>query len=401
MSEATATQLNRFPEATEFTLCPVQFLGVRKNEEYNPFAPDGHAPERAKTAILSLIYTYRKNFGPKFKLTNAQIARKTGLVASTVSYTLKRLILVDKVVQETTPGCYKILPLITNKKYIVLDSFLNNQKFNVNGKLKKLPKSPVVVLDRIKAFYLEQDKDGNYINYDFDKRKPINRFKSSTKGLAKLLNLPESTVADAILILLRNKLLYRNKRLRYIDENSNAYYKIVEDIPGNTLSVFVVPYEVLAVERRSTYTPPTESEFIPENFDELEKAGSVFEIPESEIEKVYAELHTQAVERAAEAREKAFKDEALTAAKAELDEATTELFAAQGKDEIQKADKHINVAQRVYVARLAELGLSEDDLSPQFLCKRCRDTGINENGRRCRCRSRIKTLIISRILKRG
>ena len=130
-----------------------------------------------------------------------------------------------------------------------------------------------------------KDENGEYINYDFKNRKPKNYFYSSEQGLATLLNLPKSTIAYNIPLLLKLKLLYRNKRLKYKNEAGKSVYKIVQFIPGNTQSIFVVPYEVLAVELRSTYEPQ-KIDFI-ENADEIE-------ITDEALEKVYAELRAEA-----------------------------------------------------------------------------------------------------------
>ena len=154
-----------------------------------------------------------------------------------------------------------------------------------------------------------------------------------------------------------------------------------------------MPYEVLAVELRSTYEP-RKVDFI-ENADEID-------ITDEAIEKVYAELHAEAETKYAAARELAFKDEELTAAKSELDEAINEAFTAQENGEnVQEVKELWNTAQARYYRRLAELGISEEEISePQYLCRRCRDTGQTDTGQRCRCRTRVKEFIISRIFKR-
>ncbi len=240
-----------------------------------------------------------------------------------------------------------------------------------------------------------QDEDGHYINYDFKSRKPINYFYSSEQGLATLLNLPTSTISYAIKPLLHSKLMHRNKQLKYKDENGNVIYKTVQikGITGNTRSIFTVPYEVLAVEQRSTYTPKA-VDFI-EDIDEIE-------ISEEAIEKVYNELRLEAQSKTAEARELAFNDEEFKAAKGELDEAISESFAALGNGEdVQEAKERWNRAQARYIKRLSELGISEDELTaPRYLCRKCGDTGFTDTGQHCRCRANVKQLIISRIFKR-
>lgn len=396
MQDTATKKLNiELPEATEFSLCPVQFLGKAKNGKVNPFADKFGKPlSRAKIKILAYIWTVRKNFGLHVKLPVADIARACGLTWVTAKENLTQLRLLDNLIAETGKNKYKIIPKVSGN-YFPLENYLHTKKFDIDGKRKKLPATSVMILERIKAHYLETDENGEYINYDFKTREPINYFYSSEQGLATLLNLPKSTVSYAITPILRAKLLYRKKRLKYKDEKGKPYYKITQErgVPGNAKSIFVVPYEVLAVELRSTYEPQ-KVDFI-YNSEEIE-------ITEEAIEKVYAELHAEAEARTAAARELAFNDEEFTAAKSELDEAISETFTAQENGEnVQEAQELWNIAQARYLKRLAELGISEAEISePQYLCRRCRDTGYTDTGQRCRCRTRVKELIISRMFKR-
>lgn len=395
MADTKTEKLNiEFPEATEFSLCPVQFLGKRKGNEFNPFTnADGSPLARAKTKLLSRIWTEQKNFG-KAKISKVRFSKKCGIAYSVVIDSLKQLVDAG-LITETSEDTYKIVPKVNGKSYFVLEDYLHTKKFNIDGKFKTLGSTSVMLLDRVKSFYLEKDEDGNYINYDFKNREPINYFYSSEKGFATLLGLPKSTVSYAILPLLKLGLMHRNKRLRYKDENDNTRYKIVQikSVTGNATSIFTVPYEVLAVEQRSTYTPQ-KVDFI-ENIDEIE-------ITEEAIEKAYAELRQEAEQKTAAARELAFQDEEFITAQAELDEAMNATFAALDNGEhVQEAKELWDSAQARYIKRLAELGISEEELSePQYICRKCGDTGFTDTGQRCRCRANVKQLIISRIFKR-
>lgn len=394
MAETATKKLNtEFPEATEFSLCPVQFFGKSKDGERNPFTQKNGKPlTRAKIKILSYIWTVRKNFGAHVKLTVADIARACGLTWITAKENLTQLRLLDNLITDTGKQ-YKIIPKVNGSNYFTVENYLLTKKFDIDGTRRKLPATAVLILDRLKSFYLEVDENGEYINYDFKNRKPKNYFYSSEQGLATLLNLPKSTIAYNIPLLLKLKLLYRNKRLKYKNEAGKSVYKIVQFVPGNTQSIFVVPYEVLAVELRSTYEPQ-KVDFI-ENADEIE-------ITDEALEKVYAELRAEAEAKTAAARELAFNDKELTAVKAELDEAICTAFTAQENGgNVQEAKEYWDTAQARYLKRLAELGITEEEISePPYLCRICRDTGYTNTGQRCRCRSRVKELIISRMFKR-
>lgn len=384
---ATATkQLNiSFPEATEYTLCSLSFLGKRKyKNEYNPFTePDGSALPRNLIKILSCVWTITKNFGKNARITKAHIRKKCGLSKGGVYSGINKLIELN-LIEETKPCVYKIIPKVNASNYFVLDNYLHFKEFNISGKFKKLTSSAVMVLEHIKSFYLWNEEDPEtgkliYINYDFRDRKPINYFNGSEEILAKQLNLPKSTVADAINELIHAKVLYRNKRLRYKDENDNVKYAIVNKrgVTGNTSSLFVVPYEVLAVKQTSTYQPQ-------EVVFDYDIAKTEVKVTEAEIEEIYAAIRAEAEEKAQKVRELVNADKEFCEAKGEVMNATsiTELEIATPK----------------YLRRLSELGISEDDLNPKYQCSLCNDTGQNlDTGQRCLCRERvIKTIIQSK-----
>ena len=384
MSGTTAKQLNmRFPEATEYTLCSLSFLGKRKAGEYNPFTePNGSTLPRGAIKILSYIWTSLKNFGKNAKITKARLRKKCGLSKGGVVAGLDRLTRLH-LIEETKPNVYKIIPKVNGRDYFVLENYLHSQPFNVAGKIKCLSDSAVIVLDLIKSFYMQTKLDTEtgeliYINYDFRNRKPINYFAGSEASISKRLHLPKSTVADAINELIHARLLFRNKRLRYKDENDNVKYAIVhtKGVTGNTLSLFTVPFEVLAVKQSSTYTPQ-EVEF---DYN-AEAEPEVVKITEAEIKATYAAIRAEAEAKASAARE-------LVTADTEFCEAKAELMNATSSEELDKATPR-------YYKRLAELGISEAELNPQYQCSLCDDTGQNlDTGQPCLCREHIKQMII-------
>ena len=378
---ATATaKLNiTVPEATEYTRCPLVFFGKHKDGEFNPFTrSNGSALPRADTKVLSLIYTETTDYGEDTKITKAHIARKCGLSTGAVTQSIRRL--KAKNLIEETDSVYKIIPKVTGKRYIVFENYLHKAKIDFAGKLKKLTQTAVAILERIISFYKEfyfdpETGEKIYTHYDFKERKIIEYFKGSEASIAKYMNLPKSTVSYAILELIHAKLLRRNKRLRYKDENDNVTYAIVQTkgVTGNTLSLFTVPYELLVVEQKSTYKVQ-EIEFI-DNIEEIE-------VSEAEIAAKYAELRTAAQENAKAAQEKALSDN-------EFRELRAELTAATCSADVDR------VVPR-YVARLALLGISEKDFEPQYNCTLCSDTGQNlDTGQRCLCRARVKQMIIN------
>ncbi len=376
MAGTTAKQLNisNLPEATEYTLCPLAFLGKHKKDEYNPFTePNGNALPRGTVKILSYIWTVCKNFGNNVEIIKADIGRKCGLSGGAVTAGLNRLI-GSNLIEEIKPKVYKIIPKVNGQHYFVYENYLHSKKFDIEGKVKKLSQSAVTAFNYIKAFYMQYEIDGEtgekvYKNYNFKSREIINYFEGSEASIAKHLNLPKSTVSDAINELISSGLMYRNKRLRYKDSEGHVYHKIVhkKGVTGNTLSRFAVPYELLAVKQKSTYKP---QEIIFE-YDAEEK-----EVTEEEIQSAYAKLREEAEAKARNAREIVNSDK-------EFCEIRSEQMNAGSRVELER------VLPR-YFKRLAELGLTEEELNPRYNCTLCDDTGQNlDTGQRCLCRERI------------
>lgn len=383
MSETAAKKLNIFPEATEYSLCPFAFFGKNKSGKLNPFAqPNGKALPRALIKMLAYIWTSIKNFGKNVKIPKARLRRKCKLSKRTVSNGLERLI--DwKLIEETKPGVYKIVPKINETYYYTLDEYLGAKEFDVAGIIKRLSKTAELILDLIKSFYQEFEIDEEtgekiYKHYDFRNRKPIEAFAASKKSLATRLNLPMSTVGYAIDELIHAELLFRHKRLKYKDADDYTVYVEVtqKGITGNTLSLFFVPYEVLAVEQRSTYAPPEI------DFDE-DAERITYDVSDAEIEATYAALRAKAEAKAQSVRDMVLDDK-------EAKNAYDTFTHSSSLAEMDHAEQRFN-------KRLAELGISQEELSPQYQCTLCNDTGQNlDTGQRCLCLARIKQAIISK-----
>ena len=391
MATTKAQQFNiNIPEATEFTRCPLAFFGKHKEGEENQFSrPNGKARARADLKVLSLIYTETTDYGADTKITKAHIARKCGLSKAAVTQAIRRL-KAARLIKELKTNVYKIIPNVSGRRYIVFENYLHKAKIDFAGKIKKLTQTAVAVLERIISFYKEFTFDPEtgekiYTHYDFKNRKVKVYFQGSEASIAKYMNLPTSTVSYAILELIRAKLLRRNKRLRYKDENDNVVYKTVnvKGVTGNTLSLFTVPYELLVVEQKSTYKAK-EIEFIDEIAD-LEGSERI-EISDAEIDREYLRMRTTAQANAEVTRKKANADKEYRALRAEL-------MGATCTADIDR------VAPRYY-ARLDFLGINEEDFNPRYNCPLCEDKGQNLNtGQRCRCRAKVKRTIISRKLK--
>lgn len=107
----------------------------------------------------------------------------------------------------------------------------------------------------------------------------------------------------------------------------------------------------------------------------------------SERERYYALLREKAQTRADKFLAKAngngrFKEISAELSKMEISLAKAEVFEPQKLPELQ-ARKAALLSERVNV--LKALGINQEDLKPQFVCKKCSDTGFLPNGAACDC----------------
>lgn len=395
MRSATAAQLNNdFPDATEFLEMPVQLLGrytdKNKKPRYNPFHDKNFKPlARGKIKILSLIYTYKKRYGENVKLPVVLFARKLKMSRTTVKKSLIDL-QTEKLIRNDAKDEYSIIPSIEDNDYIILENYLHNKQFSINDKIKRLSATAVIVFERIVRHWREiaykteqenKDKPEDERQKAVEKALRAGQFYASEKSLAKYLNLPESTVSYALPQIIKAGLIYRNKRLRYIDDNGNVYYKVVQikGVPGNTSSIFTINLDVLKLALKSEREAYAEIK--------VDTQLQETEISDQEIEATYTELREEAERKADVAR-------SIACADAEFNELREEI------DHVTSAQQMDSIAQR-YLRRLSELGITESELNPQYNCAYCNDTGIEWNtGQKCRwCRYKVKQLILSRKIK--
>ncbi|MBQ7924108.1 MAG: DnaD domain protein [Clostridia bacterium] len=104
-------------------------------------------------------------------------------------------------------------------------------------------------------------------------------------------------------------------------------------------------------------------------------------------ERYYALLREKALSHADKVLQKANKNIRFKELSAEL--ASMEIALAKAEVfEPKKLPALLERKQALLAARnetLAEMGIHEEDLSPQFTCKKCSDTGFLENGKACDC----------------
>ncbi len=107
-----------------------------------------------------------------------------------------------------------------------------------------------------------------------------------------------------------------------------------------------------------------------------------------ERERYYAFLHDRAISQAEKMREMANKSSAFRQADGEIKAAEIALARAECAGNKEKATELFRALEAIKERSrraLQEIGLQESDLLPNYVCKKCSDTGFTEDGRMCDC----------------
>lgn len=104
-------------------------------------------------------------------------------------------------------------------------------------------------------------------------------------------------------------------------------------------------------------------------------------------ERYYAALHEQALDRAEKMRKKASQNEEFRKAESEMKECEIALARAEVYDSEKLPDLRRTLEQLKERRKnaLQAVGITESDLLPNYVCKKCSDTGFMKDGRMCDC----------------
>lgn len=140
--------------------------------------------------------------------------------------------------------------------------------------------------------------------------------------------------------------------------------------------------------RESIFSPSS----IPENT--AVRKSSVYQSEASiaadirgERERYYASLREQALDRAEKMRKKAFENADFKKAESEMKECEIALARAEVSDseKLPTLRRTLETIKTRRALALQSVGLTENDLLPNYRCKKCSDTGFMKDGRMCDC----------------
>lgn len=211
MQSNAAVQFNK--KITTFDRLPMTFFG---KDEGSPFA----GLSGNQRAMLGKIYTLNSIFGESAEITYDDFCAAFHMSRSTVCKNLKTLI--EKgLIKKAGRSRYIIVPSIDEHDYLVIKHFLYTETWNINGKMKRLPRQSVFM-----CALVERDQ-----NNPKTKDKP---FVCSKQRFATALDIPLSTAFYGIKAALRSGAMHRN----VADDDGNV--KEGKGVNNHALSAFSV-----------------------------------------------------------------------------------------------------------------------------------------------------------------
>lgn len=239
--------------------------------------------------------------------------------------------------------CVPTLPSFTVEFYLLHTTFKTK-----DGKAVYLPKSAAMVLGLIKT----HDDNGG--------------FEGSVRGIARTLGRSPTTIQKAIDLLLDLKLIFRPKEDRGINASYRSRYTVNKGVLRRAEKTFDKKV-------RRTAGPSAKQDPVDEAADR---------------ERYYARLQWAEKERA-ESFERILNSDSRYHSlhqkikELEIKRAKAEIFTPPA---VPGLDRELDLCRADRAKRMAELGISEEDLRPKFLCPKCEDTGVViGDGRFCDC----------------
>ncbi len=105
------------------------------------------------------------------------------------------------------------------------------------------------------------------------------------------------------------------------------------------------------------------------------------------IERHYADLRHVAEDKAHNLNQRALSDSIYKNLTSQLNELSIKIAFAEIRDKQLAANlqSQANQLEVLIDKRLLELNIDKSQLTPQYLCKKCNDTGYDTNGKQCAC----------------
>jgi DNA replication protein DnaD len=129
----------------------------------------------------------------------------------------------------------------------------------------------------------------------------------------------------------------------------------------------------------------------PKQTPAVKKQPATPTIDKATIERHYSELRRTAEERADKVERTAYADATYAELRKKINSLSIQLAFAEIKDRdlAQKISVEMTALEKQSDERLKKLGIDKEQLTPQYSCKICGDTGYDKNGKQCECLKRF------------
>lgn len=236
--------------------------------------------------------------------------------------------------------------------FLFIEDWIRSSPFSLNGQDYYLTKKEARVLSYLISLSTNVDEE--------TKQKQHKTVYGSASFFARRLNISPTTAASALYKLKDLGVLRISGKAR--NGACHAWYKLKWNVLDEMEKAYVQKRRKAKAEK-----------------DRLnEKARR---------ERFYADRRQQAIEHADYMKRQAERDEGFRTATATLRKLDVSIARAEAFNlpDLASLRKQYTDAQALRAQRMAILNLDEEDLTPQWICTKCSDTGFLPDGRACNC----------------
>ena len=362
-----AMQLN-IPDESGWIYVPYSFIGQ---------TIDGHKKPQSALIVESLIYSYTQS-NATCRQSYTAMGMRLGICRETVWRSLK-LLSVNIAQDKHSRVCASYTHAESSRELsgIVVPDYLLTAEFTFRPKqggtsiTRALKPMEAVIVGMIRG----AQWNGSAC------------FSTSVRKLAKKYNMSKSTIQEYISALLRGKLIYRTVEGRGHNGQYLSRYTVNEKLlrglrkkTRKELRHRMTSESVLSAEERAIAA----REIAARNAERAAREAA------AERARWYAERRQTAQDRAEWYIRMAEQDQAYKAAQTAIRGLDIEIAKAEvfGSDSLDRLRRERQTQVRLRKERLTILHIRDEDLRPQYRCKKCNDTGFDlRTGKLCRCYS--------------
>lgn len=316
---------------TELTVCAAVYSLQKKDE-------DG-------TLLRPCDFTYDE-LVKRYRLSRSSVARTIRLLSD------NKLIAKGEKTSTYTCDLEDCEPEQNKIRFLKIEDWIRFSPFALNGQDYYLTNKEARVLSYLISLSTNVDEE--------TKQKQHKTIYGSASFFARRLNISPTTASSALYKLKDLGVLRISGKAR--NGACHAWYKLKWNVLDEMVKAYVQKRRKAKAEK-----------------DQLDE--------KNRRERFYAERHQKALEHADYMQRQAERDEGFRTASATLRRLDVSIARAEtfNLPDLASLRKQYQEAQALRAQRMAILNIDEEDLSPQWICTKCSDTGFRPDGRACNC----------------